>query len=398
MANRRGPLEGLTVLDFTRALAGPFATMTLADLGADVIKVEQPGTGDDTRSWGPPFINGESAYFMSVNRSKRSIELDLKTAADRDLARDIAAGADILVENFRPGVLARLGLGYDVLAGLNPALIYASISGYGQDSAEAHKAGYDPIIQARSGLMSVTGSADGSPARVGIAISDISASMWTVIGILAALRSRDVDGRGQWLDISLLDSQVSWLTNVAATWFATGATAGRYGTEHPSIVPSGVFEARDGAIMVAVGNDKMWQRMACAIGDPALVNDRRFDTNAGRVRHREELVTALAKVLSTDTSARWLARFEAHGVPAGPLNSIGDTLSDPLLADRGMIRETQHPTAGAVRSLGCPIRFERYDTRDSTPPPVLGEHSAEVAAEFASHPIRTSGTGTAAAS
>jgi crotonobetainyl-CoA:carnitine CoA-transferase CaiB-like acyl-CoA transferase len=376
-----GPLTGLKVVDFTRVLSGPFATMILADLGADVIKIEDPRQGDDTRQWGPPFVEEESAYFMSVNRNKRSLALDLKSEGGKVVAHRLVAEADIVVENFRPGVAAKLGLGYPELSSGNPGLIYASISGYGQTSSEAAKPGYDPIMQARSGLMSITGDRAGSPSRVGVASADISAGMWTAIGVLSALVSRAQSGRGQCIDISLLDAQVSWLTNVAGAWFASGNVPARYGTGHPSIVPSEAFDAADGMLMVAAGNDKMWSRMACALGIDDLAADYRFATNAQRVANREELREKLEHEFSTAGTAVWLEKLDAAGVPASRVNTVGEALTDPLLRERDMIVELEHSTVGLVRSLGNPVKLSETPPTMRFAPPVLGQHTRDVLLE-----------------
>ncbi|WP_109474080.1 CaiB/BaiF CoA transferase family protein [Ornithinimicrobium cavernae] len=381
-----GPLAGIRVLDLTRVLSGPFATMILADLGADVVKIEDPARGDDTRHWGPPFVETESAYFMSVNRNKRSLALDLKSDRGREIARALAAEVDVVVENFRPGVAARLGLGYEAVRELNPGVIYASISGYGQDSSESDKPGYDPIMQARSGLMSITGEALGGPARVGVASADISAGMWTAIGTLAALHHRTATGRGQWLDLSLLDAQVSWLSNVAGAWFASGGVPARYGTGHPSIVPSEAFATSDGLLMVAAGNDAMWVRMAQALGVERLLEDARFATNAHRVAHREELRGELERVLATDTTQAWLERLDAAAVPAARVNSIGEALSDPLLRERDMIVELEHQSVGPVRSVGSPVRLSETPPSMRSAPPVLGQDTRAVLTELGLDP------------
>ncbi|USQ81383.1 CoA transferase [Ornithinimicrobium faecis] len=385
-SNPTGPLTGIRVLDLTRVLSGPFATMVLADLGADVIKIEDPVRGDDTRHWGPPFVESESAYFMSVNRNKRSLALDLKSDRGREIARTLAAEVDVIVENFRPGVAARLGLGYEAVRGTNPGVIYASISGYGHKSSESDKPGYDPIMQARSGLMSITGEADGGPARVGVASADISAGLWTAIGTLAALHHRTATGRGQWIDLSLLDAQVSWLSNVAGAWFASGGVPARYGTGHPSIVPSEAFATSDGLLMLAAGNDAMWDRMAAALGVEQLVDDPRFETNPLRVAHRDDLRHELEQVLATDTTAAWLERLDAAAVPAARVNSIGEALSDPLLRERDMIVELEHQHVGLVRSVGSPVKLSETPPSMRSAPPVLGQDTRAVLAELGLDP------------
>ena len=379
---RTGALTGLTVLDLTRVLSGPFATMTLADLGADIVKIEQPGTGDDTRQWGPPFQGDEAAYFLSVNRNKRSLAVDLKLTDGLALVRDLARRADVVVENFRPGTAARLGLGYDDLSADNPGLVYASISGYGQTGPDSHRAGYDAIAQARSGIMSVTGEADGPPVRVGVSSADLVAGMWAVIGILAALRERDRSGQGQWVDISLLDGSVSWLTYVAAGYFATGTRPPRYGSAHPTIAPYQGFATKDGELMLAVGNDAIWRRFAPAAGLDELVADPRFATNPLRVSHRDELLPLVADAMASRTSAQWVEVLDAAGVPVGPIQTVDEVVTDPQVLARGMVGEVEHPTAGTLRTIGCPVRLTATPPQVRTAPPLLGQHTDDVLAEL----------------
>jgi crotonobetainyl-CoA:carnitine CoA-transferase CaiB-like acyl-CoA transferase len=381
-APRTGALTGLTVLDLTRVLSGPFATMTLADLGADVVKIEQPGTGDDTRQWGPPFQGDEAAYFLSVNRNKRSLAVDLKLTDGLALVRDLARRADVVVENFRPGTAARLGLGYDDLSADNPGLVYASISGYGQTGPDSHRAGYDAIAQARSGIMSVTGEADGPPVRVGVSSADLVAGMWAVIGILAALRERDRSGQGQWVDISLLDGSVSWLTYVAAGYFATGTRPPRYGSAHPTIAPYQGFATKDGELMLAVGNDAIWRRFAPAAGLDDLVDDPRFATNPLRVSHRDELLPLVADAMASRTSAQWVEVLDAAEVPVGPIQTVDEVVTDPQVLARGMVGEVEHPTAGTLRTIGCPVRLTATPPQVRTAPPLLGQHTDDVLAEL----------------
>lgn len=379
---RPGALTGLTVLDLSRVLSGPFATMTLADLGADVVKIEQPGTGDDTRQWGPPFQGGEAAYFLSVNRNKRSLAVDLKSADGLALVRELARRADVVVENFRPGTAARLGLGYHDLAAENFGLVYASISGYGQTGPDSHRAGYDAIAQARSGIMSVTGEADGPPVRVGVSSADLVAGMWAVIGILAALRERDRSGHGQWVDISLLDGSVSWLTYVAAGYFATGTRPPRYGSAHPTIAPYQGFATKDGDLMLAVGNDAIWRRFAPVAGLDELVDDPRFATNPQRVSHRDELLPLVAAAMTSRTSAQWIELLDAAGVPVGPIQTVDEVMTDPQVLARGMVGEVEHPTAGTLRTVNCPVRLTATPPQVRTAPPTLGQHTDEVLAEL----------------
>ena len=373
-------LRGLLVLDLTRVLSGPFATMTLADLGADVVKVEQPGQGDDTRQWGPPFQGGEAAYFLSVNRNKRSLAVDLKSAEGLLAVRELALTADVLVENFRPGTAERLGLGYEELSKTNPGLIYASISGYGQTGPDSGRAGYDAIAQARSGIMSVTGEADGPPVRVGVSSADLVAGMWATIGILAALHEKQRSGLGQWVDISLLDGSVSWLTYVSSGYFASGEIPRRYGSAHPTIAPYQAFPTADGFVMVAVGNDGLWRRFAAALDRQDLMSDGRFATNPSRVAHRDILIPLIERSMIGRTTADWVQLLDRAGVPVGPIQTVDQALSDPQVVARGMVAELQHPTAGPLRVVGCPIRLTRTPVTVRTAPPMLGQHTDDILA------------------
>lgn len=377
-----GPLRDLLVLDLSRILSGPFATMTLADLGADVIKIEQPGSGDDTRQWGPPFQGSDAAYFLSVNRNKKSLAVDLKAPEGLAAVRRLAEKADVVVENFRPGTAERLGLGYEELSKINPGLIYASISGYGQTGPDSHRPGYDAIAQARSGIMSVTGEHDGPPVRVGVSSSDLIAGTWAVIGILAALHERERTGQGQWVDISLLDGSVSWLTYVASGYFAGGAIPQRYGSAHPTIAPYQAFPTADGFVMVAVGNDGLWRKFAAALGREGLADDARFVTNPLRLAHREELVAIIEEVLRGATTSEWVARLDAAGVPVGPIQTVDEALADPQVRARGMVAELEHPEAGRLSTIACPVRLTRTPASVRTPPPLLGQHSDEVLASL----------------
>ena len=377
-----GPLAGVRVLDLSRILSGPFATMVFADLGADVIKLENPRTGDDTRQWAPPYQGDQSAYFLSVNRNKRGVAVDLKTEQGLDVALRLADRADIVVENFRPGTAGRLGLGYDALAARNPGLIYASISGFGQTGPFAHEPGYDAIAQALGGLMSVTGEADGSPVRVGNSVADLSAAWWAAIGILAALHARHTTGRGEWIDISLLDGQIASLTYLAGGYFASGDVPRRYGSAHPSIVPYQALHTGDGLLMVAVGNDTLWRRFASLLGLAALADDPRFDTNPQRVANRTELITIIEAALAAKGSAAWAEELSRVGIPAGAINSIDAALVHPQVAARDMVLTTEHPTAGTLRMAGSPIKLSDYTTTVRRPPPTLGEHTDEVLGEL----------------
>ena len=369
------------MLDLTRALSGPFATMVLGDLGADVIKVEDIWHGDDTRRWGPPFQGDDAAYFLSVNRNKRGLSVNLKMPEGRDIVRRLAARTDILAENFRPGTAARLGLGYDELARLNPGLIYASISGYGQTGPSAELPGYDAVAQAVSGMMSVTGEPGGEPVRSGTSLADIGAGMWALIGILAALHAREISGQGQLVDVSLLDGQIAWLTYVAAKYFATGVTPGRHGSAHESLAPYQVFPTADAPLMVAVGSDGLWRRFAAAAGLGELAEDPRYATNPDRVRNRETLIPLVTMALAARGCAEWTDLLSAAGVPAGPVNTVPAALEHPQVAAREMVVEIEHPVAGKLKTLGSPIKLSAHRPSIRRPPPTLGQHTDEILAE-----------------
>jgi crotonobetainyl-CoA:carnitine CoA-transferase CaiB-like acyl-CoA transferase len=376
-----GPLAGIRVLDLTRALSGPFATMILGDLGADVIKLEDTWHGDDTRRWGPPFQGDDASYFLSVNRNKRGLSVNLKDPQGRQVAQRLALATDVMLENFRPGTAARLGLGYQELSERNPRLIYASISGYGQTGPSAPLPGYDAVAQAISGMMSVTGEADGEPVRSGTSLADVGAGMYAVIGILAALHARESTGRGQQVDISLLDGQLSWLTYVAGKYFATGVTPGRFGSAHESVAPYQVFPTADEPLMVAVGSDGLWRRFTAATGLDELTDDPRYATNPARVSHRDTLVPAITKALAARGCVEWADLLNAAGVPAGPVNTVPAALEQPQVAAREMVVEVEHPVAGTLKMLGSPLKLSGQPVSIRRPPPTLGQHTDQVLAE-----------------
>lgn len=373
------------MLDLSRVLAGPLCTMILGDLGAEVVKVERPGTGDDTRQWGPPWAEGpegrESAYYLCTNRNKRSVVADLKDAAGQALVRRLARGADVLVENFAPGTLERFGLGYDAISAENPGLVLCSITGYGSDGPDAGRPGYDFAVQARSGLISITGEADGRPMKVGVALVDVLTGQNAAVGVLAALRERDRTGRGQRVEVALLDSAMTALVNVAQAALVTGKEAARYGNAHPTIVPYQAFDAADRMIAVAVGNDAQWLRLCEALGAPALAGDARLATNPGRVAHREEVVAALADRFRALPAAEWMERLDAAGVPCAPVQSVGEALEDPALRGRGGVWDVEGPTFGSTEMVAPPVRLSRTPATLRRPPPSLGEHTEEVERE-----------------
>ena len=376
------PLENLRVLDLSRILSGPYCTMVLADFGADVIKVERPGSGDDTRDWVPPLIGDESAYFLSVNRNKRSLTLDLKSPEGRGIIYKLVKWADVVVENFRPGTAEKLGIGYDTLKELNPRLIYCAISGFGQTGPYRDKPGYDAVGQAMGGLMSVTGYPGLPPVRFGVAIADLGAAMWSLVGILSALHVREETGRGQYIDTSLFEGQVSWLTYVAGNYFATGENPERHGSAHPNIVPYQAFETSDGAVMIAIGNDSLWRKFVVAIERPALGDDPKYTTNETRAAHRDELIGVLSDVFEAQTTDEWLEQLGQGGVPVSPIQSVADVVEDPHAAARDMFVKLQHPTAGEITVTGIPVKFSETPGEVVTPPPTLGQHSEEVLLEL----------------
>lgn len=373
-----GALEGILVLDLSRVLAGPYCTMILGDLGAEVIKIEEPSKGDDTRQWGPPWKGGESAYYLCVNRNKKSVAINLKHEAGRDVVRSLARKADVLVENFLPGKMDEWGLGYGDLRKTNPGLVYCSITGYGQDGPSRDRPGYDFIIQAQGGLMGITGPVEGPPSKVGVAIVDLAAGLYAAIAILAAVHHRGSSGEGQYIDLSLLDSQLAWLANVGSNYLISGNPTLRYGNAHPNIVPYEAFEARDRWFALAVGNDRQFTRLCRILERPELAMDPRFSTNAERVRNREILVPLLARVFQERDAGQWLREMEAEDIPCAPIQTVDQALEGLQVVSRGMVAEFPHPSAGTVRLVGSPIRLSRTPTAIRSHPPLLGEHTTTV--------------------
>jgi formyl-CoA transferase/CoA:oxalate CoA-transferase len=352
--------------------------MILADLGAEVIKVERPGTGDGSRQWGPPFIQGESGYYLSVNRNKKSMTLNLQSEKGRAILHRIASSCDVVVENFRPGTTQRLGADYATLSTINPKLIYCSISGFGQDGPYRLKPSYDIVGQAMGGLMSLTGEKDRPPVKIGVAISDIFAGMFATIGILGAVIARDRMGRGQMIDVSLLDGVISILSHQAGYFFASGENPEKLGSAHPTIAPYQAFKGSDSYFVVAVGNDSLWKRFCRGLGLNEVMTDTRFATNPDRLKNRDELTQILQKVFATKSSREWVELIEAAGVPCGPVLSLSEIFEDPQVLHRRMVEEVQHPKAGKIKVVGVPFKLSDTPASIRTPPPTLGEHSNEV--------------------
>jgi formyl-CoA transferase len=375
-------LGNIVVLDLTRALAGPYCTMTLADLGAEVIKVEIPGRGDDSRQWGPPFAAGESAYYLCANRGKKSLTLNLKTEQGREIVRQLAERADVLVENFYTGTMDEWGLGYEALRTLNPRLIYCAITGYGQTGPYRHRPGYDFITQAQGGIMSVTGPEEGPPMKVGVSIVDVTAGMNAALAILAALFEWATSGEGQYLDIALLDTQVAWLANVGSNYLVSGRPPARLGNGHPNIVPYGPFPTQDGWIAIAAANDRQWQELCALAGWSDLVADPRYATNPLRVENRRTLIPTLEERFRQRTSAEWEQSLLQVNIPCSPINTLDQVFADLQVLARDMLVEVPHPTAGNVRLIGSPLKLSRTPVRLEQPPPLLGQHTAEVLVEL----------------
>jgi crotonobetainyl-CoA:carnitine CoA-transferase CaiB-like acyl-CoA transferase len=388
-----GPLAGIRVLDLSRVLAGPWCTQTLADLGAEVIKIERPGAGDDTRSWGPPYARdasgndtAESAYFLSANRGKKSVTVDMADQQGQHIIRALAEKSDVLIENFKVDGLKKYGLDYATLSALNSRLIYCSISGFGQTGPYRDRPGYDFMIQALGGLMSITGEPDGKPGggpvKVGVAVADLFSGLYASVGILAALNGRNATGRGEHIDISLLDVQVAMLANQSLNFLTSGVSPTRLGNAHPNIVPYEVFKTADGHIVLAVGNDAQFARFCAVAGQPALSKDARFATNPERVKHRSVLVPIVATLMGQQSTAWWLEHLNASGVPCGPVNSIADVFADAHVQARGLRLDLPHATAGTVPSVAAPMMFDGKRHTANSGPPVLGEHTQDVLSEL----------------
>lgn len=388
-----GSLAGLRVLDLSRILAGPTCTQLLADLGADVIKVERPGAGDDTRSWGPPFVPGAdgedsdlSAYFLAANRNKRSIAIDLATMEGVALVKRLAAISDVVIENYKPGDLDRRGLGYEVIRGIKPDIVWCSISGFGQTGPYSDRTGYDFLIQAMGGIMSITGESDtagGRPVKVGLGIADVMCGMYAAVGILAALHHRDATGEGQCIDLALYDAQVAWLINAATNHLVSGKVPGRIGNRHPNIAPYQTFGTADGEIAIAVGNDQQFARFCVELGLPDLALDERFRRNRDRVIHMDALDGILSDALKADGAEAWERRLVAAGIPAGRVATIDQVLSDPHTVARDMVVEMPAGDGGILRLLGNPLKMSATPVRFDRPPPHVGEHGDEIMAELA---------------
>ena len=370
------PLEGVKVLDLSRVLAGPYATMVLGDLGADVLKVEHPERGDDTRHWGPPFAGGESAYFLSVNRNKRSMGVDLKDPGGLERLRRLAAGADVLIENMRRGTLERFGLGYEALKETNPGLVYCSVTGFGPGK-DRERPGYDFLVQARAGVMGITGSPGGEPTKVGVAIADIVCGLYAATAILAALHRRDATGEGAHIEVPLFESALSWLANRGQEYLVSGEDKGRMGNAHPTIVPYQTFDASDKPVAVAVGNDAQFRRLCDAIGRPELADDERYATNPDRVANREELVGVLQERFSERTADEWVEEVREAGVPIGPVNALVDVFSDEHVLSSGILQTVEHPAAGVLKMLASPVLVDGGRPPIRRPPPTLGQHTEE---------------------
>jgi len=372
------PLRGIRVLDLSRILAGPYCTMMLGDLGAEIIKVEQPRVGDGTRQWGPPFKGGESAYFICINRNKKSITVNLKHPRGIKIIKQLVEKSDVLVENFRYGTMDKLGLDYETLKKINPKLIYCTISAFGTTGPYRELPGYDFLVQAMGGIMSITGEPDGPPMKVGVAIVDVTAALYATSAILAALFYREKTGEGQKVETSLIEAQVAWLINVGSNYLVSGEVPKRYGNAHPNIVPYQVFKAKDGYVALAIGNDLQWKKFCELAGVKELAENPKFETNPKRVENRKELIKILDKLMLEKRGKEWIKLCRDNGIPCGPINTIDKVFNDPQVLNRGMVVEVDHPTAGKIKLAGIPMKFSRTPAFVKSPPPLLGEHTNEV--------------------
>jgi formyl-CoA transferase len=379
-------LSGYRVLDLSRILAGPYCTMILGDQGADVIKVERPDAGDDTRSWGPPFVGGESAYYLCCNRNKRSITIDLKNPRGVELVKELARVSDVLVENFTPGLMKRFGLDYEALRQRNPRLVYCSISAYGQDGPYRDRPGYDMVLSAVGGLMWITGERDGNPCKVGVAITDVLMGVYASGAITAALLWRERSGRGQHVDCSLLDAQVSALANIASNYLVADQEATRWGTAHESIIPYQVFPTEDRPIAIAVANEKLWINFCKLIGKEEWIEDPRFESNPRRVENRDVLIPLISELMARKTCDEWMELFVRSAIPCGPVNNMQHLFADPQVLHRGMVAELPHRTIGTLRLTGVPIKYSETPAAIRLAPPLLGEHTDEVLVEVLKYP------------
>ncbi|MHA2038178.1 MAG: CaiB/BaiF CoA transferase family protein [Promethearchaeota archaeon] len=376
------PLEGIKVLDLSRALAGPYCTMMLADMGAEIIKVEMPGRGDDSRAWGPPFIEGESAYFMSVNRNKKSMTLNLKKEKAMEIIHSLIKQTDVLLENFRPGTMEKLKLSYEEIKKINPNIIFCSISGFGQDGPYRLLPGMDQVLQGMGGLMSITGEPDGPPMKVGVAVADIAGGMFAAYGILVALFNRERGGEGQLIDLSLLDCQVAWLTYQAGSYFASGEIPKPLGSGHPVIVPYQAFKTKDSYVNIAAGNDQLWQNFCKAVGLENIMNEKRFVTNDARVKNREKLIEIIDKVMITKNTDNWMTILTDAGIPCGPILNTEQIFRNPQVLHREMVKELEHKKAGKIKVTGVPIKLSKTPGGIFSAPPYLGEHTLEILSEL----------------
>ena len=377
-----GPLEGISVVDFSQILAGPFCTMLLADMGAEVIKVERPNGGDDTRRFGPPFINGEGAAFLTLNRNKRSIVLDMKNEQGVEIAKNLVAEADVLVQNFRPGVLERLGLGYEAVKAINPAMVYCTISGFGITGPYKSKGGFDLVAQGMSGLMSITGFPGSPPAKVGVPIADFNTGLYSAYAILSAYIHMLKTGKGQHIDVSLVESAIAYTLYESATYFATGEVSGPLGSAHRMIAPYQAFATRDGHVNIGAANQANWERMCNAVGRDELLEDERFTTNADRMAHIEELTEIMNQTFATRTTEDWVTTLEAANVPCGPIYDIGQVYADPQVKAREMEVEIDHPVAGRIKNIGVPVKLSDTPGSIRFAAPTLGQHTDEILGEL----------------